>query len=353
MIKTLTLTGMSVALAAVFFAGDAATSTADAATKYCDGPKVTWKYSLWGKRRAVTEGSEYVTKAVKEATCGNFDIKHYYGEQLSKAKENLDSMKVGAIEGSMVCSAYHPGKVRALGVLDLPFLPINDFKTMRKVYDTMWEQQALKDSLGKWGARRYLQNLLPMYEYMGRGEPPKSLADFKGKRLRALGGMGLAAKAIGAVPTTMPASETYTALQRGTVDAIGFPFSYTFAAYKLDEISDWYTTNLSAGNVNCIFAVRNDAWDALPKEYVQILEETKDGAYEAMVQAYSAKDKVNVARWEKEGKMKPVQFSEAELAEFRKIGGKPVWDQWVTDSKEEVPNAQELLDLMLKTAQGG
>ena len=34
--------------------------------------------------------------------------------------------------------------------------------------------------------------------------------------------MGRAAKAIGAIPTTMPASETYTALQRGTVDVIGF-----------------------------------------------------------------------------------------------------------------------------------
>jgi TRAP-type C4-dicarboxylate transport system substrate-binding protein len=339
------------ALAAVVLAFQPV-APASAATKYCDGPKVNWRYSLWGKRRAVTEGSEFISKAVKDLTCGKFSIKLYYGEQLSKSKENLDGLKVGAFEAAFVCSAYHPGKVRAMGVLDLPFLPISGFKSMRKVYDKVWEQDALKKSLGKWNSQRYLQNLLPMYEYMGRGKPPKNLADFKGKRLRALGGMGKAAKAIGAVPTTMPASETYTALQRGTVDAIGFPFTYTFAAYKLDEISKWYTTNLSAGNVNCIMALNNDAYKKLPKQYKKIMEDIKDDAYAAMIAAYSAKDKVNIPKWKKMG-LTPVTFSQKDLAEFAKIGGKPVWDAWVAEAKGEVPNAQQLLDLVLKTAKGG
>ena len=101
--------GVAAGAALAFNVGTA--STADAAKKYCDGPKITWKYSLWGKRRAVTEGSEHLSQAVKDATCGNFNIRLYYGEQLSKAKENLDSLKVGAIEAAFVCSSYHPGKV--------------------------------------------------------------------------------------------------------------------------------------------------------------------------------------------------------------------------------------------------
>jgi TRAP-type C4-dicarboxylate transport system substrate-binding protein len=346
---------LAFALAAALLAGNAATSTADAATKYCDGPKITWKVSLWGKRRAVTEGTEYASKAIKDATCGNFNIKLYYGEQLSKSKENLDSIKVGAIEMAMVCSSYHPGKVRALTVLDLPFLPIKggDWATMRKVYDTLWARPELQKSLAKWNASRYIQNFLPMYEYMGRGKAPSGVEDLKGKRLRALGGMGEAARAMGAVPTTMPASETYTALQRGTVDAIGFPYTYTFAAFKLDEISDWYTNNLSAGNVNCFMAMRNDAYDKLPKEYKQIMEETKDGAYNAMYEAYAAKDKVNLKKWRANPKLTEINFSEEDLAKFREVGGKPVWDKWVADNKGEVPHAQELIDLVLKTANGG
>lgn len=346
--KMLTVTAASLALAGFAFAGATIPSTAEAATKACNGPKVNWRLSLWGKRRAFTEGMEYVAKQVSAQTCGNFNVKLFYGEQLSKSKENLDSISVGAIEAGTFCAAYHPGKNRPLNVLDLPFLPLADFDVMRKVHDAVYSHPASQKALSKWNAVIYMSNILPQYEYMGRGKPPSSVADFKGKRLRALGGMGRSAKAIGAVPTTMPASETYTALQRGTVDAIGFPFSYTFAAYKLDEISDWYTTNMSLGTVNCPTVFNKDAYNKLPAEYKKVLDEAKPGAYAAMKAAYAAKDKANVAKWAKT-KMKAVKIPEAEMDQFRKIGGKPLWEAWVKENEGKIP-AQELLDLVLKTA---
>ena len=326
---------------------------ADAATKYCEGPEVTWRISLWGKRRAVTEAHEYVAETVKAATCGKFNFKLYYGEQLSKSKENLDSIKVGGIDGAMVCASYHPQKVRALGVLDLPFLPVQDLDVLRKVHETLHATEAFRKSLAQWNAEFYISNMLPQYEYMGRGKPPAKLEDFKGMRLRALGGMGAAATAIGAVPTTVPAPETYTALQRGAVDAIGFPYTYTFAAFKLDEISEWYTTNMSLGTPNCFTAVGKDSMAKLPKQYRQILEEAKDGAYDALKKAYAEKDKVNLAKWQKEGKLKAITFPESELEKFRAVGGKPVWEAWVAENKDDVPEAQALLDMVMKTAKAG
>jgi hypothetical protein len=47
--------------------------------------------------------------------------------------------------------------------------------------------------------------------------------------------------------------------------------------------------------------------------------------------------------------MKMVKIDEKEMAEFRRIGGKPLWRQWVKENEGEIP-AQELLDLVLKTA---
>ena len=32
--------------------------------------------------------------------------------------------------------------------------------------------------MGKWNAMLYSANLLPQYEFVGRGTPPKTLADF-------------------------------------------------------------------------------------------------------------------------------------------------------------------------------
>jgi TRAP-type C4-dicarboxylate transport system substrate-binding protein len=346
--KLFAVTAASVALTGLAFAGATIPGTAEAATKACSDAKVTWRFSFWGKRRAFTEGMEYVTKQVSDQTCGNFKIKLYYGEQLSKSKENLDSISVGAIDATSFCASYHPGKNRPLNVLDLPFLPLANFDVMRKVHDAVYSHPASKKALAKWNAVIYMSNILPQYEYMGRGKPPASVKDFKGLRLRALGGMGRSAKAIGAVPTTMPASETYTALQRGTVDAIGFPFTYSFASYKLDEVADWYTTNMSLGSVTCPTVFNKTAYEKLPASYKTILKEAVPGAYDVLKANYAAKDKENLARWKK-SKMKAVKIPESEMAEFRKIGGEPLWKEWVKENEANIP-AQELLDLVLKTA---
>lgn len=343
--KTSLLAGAS----ALAMAGMATTATQATAQKV-EGPAVSWKLSLWGKRRAFTEGMEYVSKEVSARTGGKFKIKLFYGQQLSKSKENLDGISLGAFEAATFCAAYHPGKNAPLNVLDLPFLPIVDFDTLRKVHDAVYAHPAAAKALSKWKARLYMSNPLPQYEYMGKGKVPQSVADFKGKRLRALGGMGAAARLIGATPSTMPASETYTALQRGTVDAIGFPYSYTFAAYKLDEVADWVTTNMKLGTVNCPTVFNVDAYAKLPDQYKKLLDDLKAGAYAAIKASYVEKDKKNEAKWgAADSKVKMIKIPEDQMAEFRKIAGKPVWEKWVADNKGKLP-AQELLDLVLKTA---
>lgn len=314
-----------------------------------DGPEVSWKLSVWGKRRAFTEGIEYISGQLKKRTGGKFNIRIYYGDQLSKSKENLDGINIGAFEAAFFCAAYHPGKNAPLNVLDLPFLPLSDFQVMRKAHDAVYAHPDSQKALAKWNAHLYMSNILPQYEYMGKGDVPQSVKDFEGKRLRALGGMGEAARLIGATPSTMPASETYTALQRGTVDAIGFPYSYTFSAYKLDEVADWVTTNMSLGTVNCPTVFNIKAYEALPQQYKDLLEELKDGAYTAMEVAYNEKDKINEKKWAANPDLKMIEIPEKEMEEFRRIAGKPVWDKWIAEHKDQF-DAQGLFDLVMKAA---
>ena len=53
----LTVVAASLAAAGASLAGSVAPATA----QMVDGPEVSWKMSLWGKRRAFTEGAEYVS----------------------------------------------------------------------------------------------------------------------------------------------------------------------------------------------------------------------------------------------------------------------------------------------------
>ena len=162
-----------------------------------------------------------------------------------------------------------------------------------------------------------------------------------------MGGMGRSAEAIGAVPTTVPAPEVYNAIARGTVDAIGFPFTYAFSAYKVDEVAEWYTTNMALGTVNCPIVFNIKAWDKLPKQYKKLLNDLKLPASNAQQAAYAVMDKKNLAEWPK--KMKAITIDEASMAEFRRVGGEPLWKKWVEENKDDIP-AQELLDLVLSTS---
>ena len=66
--------------------------------------------------------------------------------------------------------------------------------------------------------------------------------------------MGRAAKAV-AIPTTMPAlKETYTALQRGTVDAIDFVYLHLRSLNWTKFLTG--TTNMSLGSlISLIFSI--------------------------------------------------------------------------------------------------
>ena len=88
------------------------------------GKKVSWNLSTWGKRRAFTEGIEAVSAYVADKSDGHFTIKINYGGTLSKPRENLDGISLGAFEAATFCASYHADKNKAVTVLELPFLPI-------------------------------------------------------------------------------------------------------------------------------------------------------------------------------------------------------------------------------------
>ena len=203
-----------------------------------DGPSVFWKYSLWGKRRAFTEGAETLSKRLAEETNGKFKLKIFYGGQLAKSRENWDGLKANSFEMATVCNFYHPKKNPGLMALTLPFLPLGQsFDRDAKLRQAVYDHPILKKEASKFNGIYFMTSNLPQYEFMGKGKPPLKLSDFKGLRVRAGGGVGTAMVRLGATKMSVPAPETYTLIARGAVDAVSFPFTYAHAAYKIDEVA--------------------------------------------------------------------------------------------------------------------
>ena len=70
-----------------------------------------WNVSLWGKRRAFTEHVEKLAELVSAKTNGEFTMNISYGG-LSKNRENLDGISIGAFEMAQFCAGYHRDKTQ-------------------------------------------------------------------------------------------------------------------------------------------------------------------------------------------------------------------------------------------------
>lgn len=316
-----------------------------------EGPEVSWNISTWGKEREFTAGIEKIAELVSERTGGNFQIKVHYGEALSGSRENLDGLKLGAFEGAMFCSFYHPGKTPAWEVISMPFLPLGDWEVNRQVREAMIEHPILVADMERWNAMPYFSALLPQYEFLGRGEPPETLEDWKGLRVRAGGGIGDAMEKLGAILTTVPAPEVYTGLERGTMDAASFPYTYSHAAYQIPEVTDWFTSNMSPGTTECGTVLSRTAYEELPDQYKQLLEDVKDEAYEVQVQAYQDIDKVNLPEFRE--RLTEVTYSDEVLQQFRAQAGQAVWEEWIEANKDSFDSQQLFDDLVAEIEKAG
>lgn len=308
-----------------------------------EGPELEWNISLWGKPRAFTVGYEALAAAVNDQTGGNWKMTLHYGAALSKSRENLDGIAINAFEGAMMCNFYHPQKNPALMALTMPFLPMNSWADNRKIRDAVYAHPAVVKELAQWNAMTYISSYLPQYEFLGKGEPPLKLEDWKGMTVRAGGGVASAMRVLGATPTSSSATEVYTGVQQGTMDAASFPFTYSHVAYKIHEVTDWFTANLSPGTSDCPLLFSINAYEALPAQYQQLLDDVKEGVIKAQIQAYIDIDKVNLPMLK--GKLKEVVYTDEQLAEFRAAAGKPVIEKWIADNEGKF-DARDVIETM-------
>lgn len=317
------------------------------AAQTVEGPEVSWSLSMWGNPRALSAGMEAMIDEVEAQTGGNFKIEIFYGGQLSGARENLDGLQLNAFEGAAICNFYHPGKNPAWMVFSLPFLPLGDPAVDRYVRSRMFEHPAIVADMAKWNAIPYVSGLLPQYEILGRGDAPTELSDWQGLRVRAGGGLGEAMEVLGAVRQSLPAGETSVAFQRGAIDAAAFPYTYAHVSFGIDQEADWFTSNLTPGTSECGWVFNLQAYNALPPQYQELLMGLREMVMEVEQAAYAAQDEVNLPKFRE--KLVEVVYSDAQIAEFKKIAGQPVWDAWIEANQGDF-DAQGVFDAIFEYA---
>ncbi|MFV0297963.1 MAG: TRAP transporter substrate-binding protein DctP, partial [Hyphomicrobiaceae bacterium] len=253
------------------------------------------------------------------------------------------AIKAGGYEGGMMCTGYYPGRFPMTNVMELPFLPPAKIEDRTKVDDAVYANPiSVKEMASRWNIMYFAPNFLPTYEFMGNRKLAKP-EDFKGVKVRI---SGLSAKALakfGAVPVVVTAPEAYTALERGTIDSFGFPYAYSFGAYRLQEVSKYLTNGVALNGFMCFEGVSITAWNKVPADLRAKLPQAQELAKQALLKAYAEadakyipvfKEKLDVSVWSKADRQKLVD------------GASSIWDEWAKEQDKAGRPGTKMLDFV-------
>src|SRR6056297_4050877 len=152
--------------------------SAVAATLVTEAAATEWNVSVWGSRRAFTEHIHKLAELVEEKTGGEFTMNISYGG-LSKNKENIDGISIGAFEMAQFCAGYHPDKNRLITVLELPFLGVSNLDEEVAVSHAVYAHPAVAEEMAQWNARLLMPSPIPQYNLAGTGEVRDELSKFE------------------------------------------------------------------------------------------------------------------------------------------------------------------------------
>ena len=305
-----------------------------------------WNVSVWGKRRAFTEHVHKLGELLDQKTNGEFTLNISYGG-LSKNRENLDGISIGAFEMAQFCAGYHADKNRVVTVLELPFLGVENLAQEVAVSAAVYARPAATEEMAQWNAKLLMTSPMPQYNLVGTGEPRTTLSDFEGMRVRATGGLGKAFAAAGSVPTSVTATEAYQAMESGLVDTVAFA-QHAHLSFGTINQADWWTANLNPGTVNCPVVVNIDAYESLSDAHREAL----DGSVQEALDHYVANYGELLAKWDSvlaEKGVTKVEISADVIDAFRAKAADPIRDTWIADMEAQGLPGQELYDLVMST----
>jgi TRAP-type C4-dicarboxylate transport system substrate-binding protein len=317
----------AVAVSSTLFVGDILAAT-------------EWNVSLWGKRRAFTENVEKLAELVESKTNGEFRLNISYGG-LSKSRENLDGISIGAFEMAQFCSFYHTAKNPTITVTELPFSRDVSLARITEIFQKVHNHPIVEKDLARWNATLLMPTPMPQYNLVSKSDPLTDLDDFSGLRVRGPGGiLGVLSK-LGAVRTSVPFSEVRQAMDSGVIDAASFA-PHAHLATNTYKVGQWATTNLNLGTANCPVVVNTDALNALPADYRDALLGSVDEALAFYVQNYEENTTARYQKAIEEAGLTRVTFTPEQTARLNELA-ESVRQEWIASNSGEF-DAQTLFD---------
>ncbi|WP_349828250.1 TRAP transporter substrate-binding protein DctP [Brevibacterium litoralis] len=261
------------------FAYDAPQEEVDAAIADLDPITVTFQGSAASQESVMAPASTEFERIVEERSGGKIDVEIVWGQAVAGYAEVHDALADGRIDVAFTLPIYMPQEypgVDAMGTAlagapPSPFM--GEMVANAMANNLAWEDEELLANYDEKG----LQPLTPVAAsggyYTVCTEPIVSVDDWQGRQVR-IAGTAQAAQvtAMGGTPVSMDYTETFEALQRGTVDCTLAQLVPSAEAGILEVAPHiGHMTDQSFSRAPGAYLAGKTFWDGLPLAYQQIL----------------------------------------------------------------------------------
>ena len=281
--------------------------------------------------------NKHWTPMVEKMTYGNLSLEILPSKSVVPHREVMNAVSAGILQGDLNAVAYYAGKDPAFGIMG----------DLIAGYDTA-EQFQMFCRFG--GGREILQKIYDKFtggkihivgcgpfskEALVSTKPIKTVADFKGIKIRSPEGMAAEVfRKVGASPTAIPFPETFTAVEKGIVDAADASSYTNNASLGFHKVAKYpiFPGIHSMAVLN--FTINKQVWDKIGPQGQAALETWYYAAWTDMYRASDVEDR-KLAAQDAAGKGTPgiqiIDWSQTERDKFRAIAAK-VWEDYAKQS---------------------
>ena len=199
---------------------------------------------------------------VTQRTGGRIRWEHFVDGLLHGALDGFKAVATGVTDYTHAYATYQPGSFHLTHGLQLPFLFANS-GVAALVSEELYPEY-LKGEYERMGVYLAHCDSTTAYDIISK-TPIRTPSDIRGLKVRSTGGlMAEILRQVDAIPVVLAAAETYTAFQRGIIDAValGAP---DMVAYRLHETGEHF---LRVGLTHTViqYCLNPRTFDGLPED---------------------------------------------------------------------------------------
>lgn len=294
---------------------------------------------LWPPTHPMSAACKLWIEKIEKDTNGRVKIKPFWAGALYRPKDSALELAKGVADIGDFSGAYAAKGFDFEKSMRMVMWGVSDRQLSRKVYlEVSAKYPQLENEFTEAGIKVMAYAGIPPYQMLIATRPVRNADDFKGMTIKASGDLAKVATALGADGIVMPMSESYTALQKRTIDAVFAPFE-TLKSFRFAEVVKYgLELNIaSAPAGHWGFSLKS--WNKLPQDIRKVFEDNIEWFGQKVEELVFANEEVGLKLAKEQG-VEFINLPPEELAKIHAVVDKITLEEMAQVDAKGLPGTE-------------